>query len=286
MFRYSDEMISFLRAHRNQMTLAELTKKFNEKFGQRKSTYAIHRICYNKGLCQKIRYRNDVKEFIKHHVKSLSYKELTEKINTIFNLNKSVNQIKGFCIYHDLHNGKGKKVSEQFYFTDDMIQYIKNNITQTAYKDLLKNFNEHFSVNITKSILKYKLQKLGLSNGRTPDHQLFTEHFDKRNGYFIIKTEKGWISKQRFLWEQYNGPLSEEYCIIFADGDITNFTKDNLIKVNRKEHFHLNRRKLRFSDPEYTKTGLNIVKLFLKAEERQKEINNEESEKENQQAEA
>lgn len=275
MFRYSDEMISFLRAHKNQMTLAELTKKFNEKFGQRKSIDAIRRICYDKGLCQKIRYRNDVKEFIKHHVKSLSYKELTEKINAIFNLNKSVDQIKGFCLYHKLHNGKGKKVSEQFCFTDDMIQFIKNNIIQKKYEDLLKNFNEHFSVNITKSILKNKLQKLGLSNGRTP---VFTEHFDMRDGCFI-KTEKGWISKQRFLWEQYNGPLPDGYCIIFADGDRTNFTKDNLIKVNRKEHFHLNRRKLRFTNPEHTKTGLNIVKLFIKAEERQKELDDE---KENQ----
>lgn len=48
----------------------------------------------------------------------------------------------------------------------------------------------------------------------------------------------------------------------------------------------MNIRKLRFSDPEYTKVGLNIAKIFIKAKERQKEIDDEKSKEKNQQEEA
>lgn len=284
MFRYSDEMINFLREHKNQMTLDKLTKEFNKRFKQNKSVYAIHRVCYDNGLCQKNVYDNNVKDFIKRNISLLNYKEMTKKVNEKFNLNKSVSQIKSFCIYHKIYNEKGKRKSELFNFTDEMVQFIINNITKTKYKKLTKKFNEYFSVNISERIVKNKCYRLGLFNEVTFDQPLFTEHLGK-DGY-LIKTEKGWIPKQKFLWEQKNGPVPDGYCIIFADGDRTNFNESNLIKVSRKEHFHLNRRKLRFSYPEYTKTGLNIVKLFLKAEERQKELNNEESEKENQQEEA
>lgn len=281
MFKYSDEMIRFLRENKGRMNNIELTKKFNERFTQNKSVFAIKRVCFDNGLCAKTKYDNKIKEFIKNNITGMSFREITKKVNEKFNLNKSVRQIKSFCIWHKIYNGKGKRSSELFKFTDEMILFIKKNIYKTSYKELAERFNQHFSVNITTHNLKNKCKRLGLLNQMTFDKPLFTEYFCRRDGYFI-KTEKGWIPKQRFLWEEKHGPLPYGYCIIFADGDNTNFNENNLIKVNRKEHFHLNKRKLRFSDPEYTKVGLNIVKLFLKAEERQKELAHEESEKENQ----
>ncbi|EFL84199.2 hypothetical protein HMPREF0326_03255 [Desulfovibrio sp. 3_1_syn3] len=284
MFRYSGEMISFLREHKEKMKYIELTKEFNKRFGQNKSIRAIKRVCFDNELCKKVRYDNEIKEFIKDIISGLSYSKITKIVNEKFKTNKSVRQIKSFCIYHKIYNGKGKKNSEHFVFTDEMIKFIKKNIQNINYNELTVQFNKYFSVNISKSILKNKCYSLGFFNGVTFDQPLFTEHLGK-DGY-LIKTKKGWIPKQRFLWEQKNGPVPDGYCIIFADGDKTNFNENNLIKVNRKEHFHLNKRKLRFSDPEYTKAGLNIVKLFLKAEERQKEIDDEEPEKENQPEEA
>ena len=47
MFRYSAEMIEFLRANKGSMTMRELTQKFNDTFGQEKSLGAIHRVCFD-----------------------------------------------------------------------------------------------------------------------------------------------------------------------------------------------------------------------------------------------
>ena len=91
-------------------------------------------------------------------------------------------------------------------------------------------------------------------------------------GGVFKKTKDGWIPKQRFLWAQKNGPIPPNCCVIFADGDNTNFDEDNLILVNRKEHFRLNKNKFRFNNPDYTKVGLNIVKLSLEVEKREKEV--------------
>ena len=104
------------------------------------------------------------------------------------------------------------------------------------------------------------------------------------NGYVLIKTAHPdkWIPKHRLLWEEKNGPLPEGDIIIFADGNKSNFNLDNLIKVNKKEFLHLNYFSLRFNDSEYTKVGLTIVKVIIKAKERQKELDNEKSKKKNQ----
>lgn len=40
------------------------------------------------------------------------------------------------------------------------------------------------------------------------------------------------VLKHRFLWETANGPIPKGHKVIFADGDKTNITLDNLIMVS------------------------------------------------------
>ena len=65
--------------------------------------------------------------------------------------------------------------------------------------------------------------------------------------------------------------VPKESVIIFADGDKTNLSIENLICVSRKELRVLNQCRLISPVPELTKTGLNIAKIRIKLAELRKE---------------
>lgn len=86
-------------------------------------------------------------------------------------------------------------------------------------------------------------------------------------GYTEIKVSEPnkWRLKHRVLYEEYhNVKLNSNESIIFMDGDRSNMSKENLTLVTRQELLKLNKLNLMSSNPELTKTGLNVAKLIIK----------------------
>lgn len=291
---YTEEMFRFLSDNINGKSYKNLTELFNKKFNLNKSIYAVQTLC-SKGLKlknnggERFYYSEEMLLFLRKNVSGCPLEKLTELFNNTFSTQKTKKEIYAICGRYKFHNGCQNKL----FYTEERLQFLKSIVPGRSWEEIALLFNAKFGVNIKYRSLQRACVARGILTGRVGHRYhkerspLGTERIDK-DGYLFIKVKhpNKWTPKHILLWEQKNGPVPDGYCIIFADGDKTNFNESNLIKVSRKEHFHLNRRKLRFSDPEYTKAGLNIVKLFLKAEERQKELNNEESEKENQPEEA
>ena len=194
--------------------MRELTQKFNDTFGQEKSLGAIHRVCFGNGICPKACYNNELIAFIKKNISKMSYRALTDVINKKFKLNKTIKQIRAFCIYHRIYNGKGKKKSEHFVFTNEMIYFIKEHAQHMNRSKLTCLFNKHFGKNISLSILTNKCHKIGLTHIYPDTKEINSECKNKRDGYFI-KTKDGWIPKQRFLWAQKMG-LSHRIVVSFS----------------------------------------------------------------------
>ena len=89
-------------------------------------------------------------------------------------------------------------------------------------------------------------------------------------GYTEIKVSEPnkWRMKHRVLYEEYNDiKLSSADSVIFADGNKRNLSKDNLVLVTRKELLKLNKLNLIKTDTELTKTGINVAKLIIKIED-------------------
>lgn len=271
MFRYSAEMIEFLRANKGSMTMRELTQKFNDTFGQKRSVQAINSICFKNGLPPKIRYPDEVISFIKNNVSKMSYKDLADSLNERFNIGATKKGIQAFCFSHNMCNGRRKKRSEYFVFSDEMVSFITKHAQYMSRPQLTRLFNERFGTNISVFILTHECHKIGLTHIYPNIKEISSETTKKGHGYFI-KTKDGWKPKQRVLWAQKNGPIPPKCYVLFADGDNTNFDEDNLILVTGKEHVHLNKKKLRFSDADRTKAGLTIVKLLLEIEKRKEEM--------------
>ena len=60
--------------------------------------------------------------------------------------------------------------------------------------------------------------------------------------------------------------------MLFADGDRTNITLENLILINRQQLALMNKNDLSFKDRELNETALNIVNMMMKIKEKSKSI--------------
>lgn len=194
-------------------------------------------------------------------------------------------------------------------YTDEMIEFLREVTPGKTYKETTELFNRKFDLEITvgkmKSLLSRKKIHTGtlgyLKKGSIPWNKgkkgymganrtsfkkghrpkswkpVGSERVDK-DGYTLIKISneggmwKRWALKHRVVWEEhYKMKVPKESVIIFADGNKSNLSVDNLICVTRNELRVLNQCRLIRSVPELTKTGLNIAKIRIKLAEIRKE---------------
>ncbi len=185
-------------------------------------------------------------------------------------------------------------------YTKKEAEFLKNNIEGTSYKELHKMFNKKFNLNLTYGQIRGYLKNHNLTNGRdtrfqkgnTPlspikkgqrigvetqfkpgqrPHNYKPVGFERvdRDGYTLIKiSDRGtwnerWRHKHKVLWEKHNGPIPKGHKLIFADGDKTNITLENLILVTNAQMLIINQHDLiKDNHPELTKTGTLIAKVL------------------------
>lgn len=145
--------------------------------------------------------------------------------------------------------------------TENEKLFILNLIPTTTYEDIVKLFVKIFgrkiSIHTAKRIGRiHKVYRKKNFKGHVPWNKdkkfpgqincgcfkkghkinalpIGSEHIDKQWGRITIKTENGWMLKQRYLYEQYHGrKLLDNEKIIFLDGNKNNFAKDNLVAIN------------------------------------------------------
>ena len=101
------------------------------------------------------------------------------------------------------------------------------------------------------------------------------------DGYIWVKVSdtgtqyQKWKQKHRMVWEAVNGKIPEGRYIIFLDGNRRNCALENLAIASQAENLRLLSCGLRFTDPEFTKTGLAIVRhraAVAGLEKKQKEM--------------
>lgn len=195
-------------------------------------------------------------------------------------------------------------------YTDEMIEFLKEVAPQKTYKEITKLFNKKFNLDVTAEIIKSLLSrkkiytetrgclykkgsipwnkgkkgymganKTSFKKGHKPKNwrPIGSERVDAE-GYTLIKVSnegckhKMWALKHRIVWEQHHKKkIPRGSVIIFADGDKSNLSIENLICVTRNELKVLNKCGLIKNDVELTKTGLNIAKIRIKLAELRKE---------------
>lgn len=183
--------------------------------------------------------------WLKKNYSKFYNKELTKRFNLKFKTDCTISSIAGKCKILNLkkdekHQGQfreghipaNKGLKWQDYMSDQAIKNSRQSTFKIGHKPL--NSREIFSERITK------------------------------DGYIEIKVKEPnvWILKQRYVYEQANGPIPKGYKILFADGNKLNCELDNLLLVSAGELLLMNVNGLCYKDKEATKCGLTIAKIL------------------------
>lgn len=192
-------------------------------------------------------------------------------------------------------------------WTEEQYQYLADNVKGTPYKELTERFNAKYGASLKVSTLGAALGRRNLTNGISANfskgHQphnkgikgwqaggnsrntqfkkgrvsenykpVGSERVDSKDGYTYIKVAdpKTWELKHRHIWLQSGRKIPEGHTVLFADGDRTNITLDNLMLVSREQLAVLNKGGLLQKDKSLNEVAINIANLTMKVTESKK----------------
>lgn len=186
------------------------------------------------------RYSEEHINFLKEYAPGHSMKDITEKFNNEFSLDKTVRQLGSLMKRHKIKTGrdtrfvpgqpaynKGKKVSPEVYAKMERTMFKKGNIP-TNHRPV---GSERINVD---GYIEYKYAE-----------------------------PNKWILKHKMIWQQVFGDVPEGYVIVFKDQNKLNCNIDNLMLVNRKYMPTMSRMNLFTNDAETNETCVNLVKLIV-----------------------
>lgn len=145
---YTKEQHTWLKENRPLYKAKELTKLFNETFGTSKSVSAIEHKCSNDRRLKKYdAYAPQELIWLQKNRDLYSDCELTTLFNKTFNRNKSVHNINRTCSRYKLKKTVVKKIGRSHRYSQEQIDWLKENRNNNTFKSLTILFNETFDEN-------------------------------------------------------------------------------------------------------------------------------------------
>ena len=272
MWKWPDEVVEWLHKNVPGKTTREVVKLinqqgFDEKYGMvftensikgAKNRYKIQsgtRCGTVKEAPTKL-FPEEVRKYIRKNYSGTGPKEMTKRLNAEFGTSYTRQQLKAYYAHYKLDSGldgyfqkghepanKGKKMSRE--------QYEKCQATM-----------------FQKGSIPHNQMKVGECTHTT-------------DGYLVRKVSDTGKQRERFefvhraTWEKHNGPIPPGKMVSFLDGDKDNCDIDNLVLIDNFENLEMNRSKLRFENPEYTKVGVVVAKVKIAARKRKRGVKNE-----------
>jgi hypothetical protein len=248
-----------------------------------------------------VRYPKEVHEFIRANVEGRSERELTDLVNEKFGLGFTVEKIHAYKHNHKLRSGtsRGKKGRWTVY-SPEIQRYIAEHITGTHYADLADMVNREFGTEFKHTQIRAYAKNHKLTNGldcrfqkgTTPPNKgkkgthtpgcekgwfrkgerpvnvakVGEERYRPKDGYVWMKVAEPniWRMKHRVVWEEAYGKIPADMIVTFLDGDTTNTELSNLKLISRRVNQTLNKKGMRFDNPEYTEAAINVIQLMHK----------------------
>lgn len=197
-------------------------------------------------------YPEGMEEYIKSIAKGRTTKEIAEMTRNHFKISFSESQCRAYKKNHKIQSGVDAK-------------FKKGHTPQNKGKPMSKSQYE-------------KCKATMFRKGNTPKNHLEVGEFTHTtDGYLIQKVKEKGIQQERFafvhrkVWEEHNGPIPEGKQITFLDGNKDNCDISNLIMINNETNLEMNRKKLRFEEPEATRAGVMIAQINIMTKKRRRE---------------
>lgn len=267
MKKYPEEIAEYIASHvtgRTAQQLAtELNEKFSEKYGMSFDKEKIRRYKCNHKLKSgtiggnpkgfSLVYPAGMEEFVRSIAEGKTNKETAAAVNEKYGAGTiTEKKMKAYKNNHKISSGldgrfkpgtipvnKGKPMSPEQY----------ERCKETMFK-----------------------------KGQVPTNHLNVgEYTHTTDGYLIRKARETGTQRERFefvhraVWEEHNGPIPDGKMVSFLDGDKDNCSIENLFLIDKRINAAMNKRKLRFKDPELTAIGHTAAKLGLAIKDRKEE---------------
>lgn len=265
-WKWPEEVVEWLRENVPGRTTKEVTelinrqgfdKKYDMTFTEStinnaKNRYGIKsgtKGGHPKGYSPK--YPAGMKEYVRSIAKGRSTKEIASMTAEHFGIEFSVKQCRAYKDNHNIVSGLDCRFSKG-----------------------------HEPANKGKPMSKEQYEKCKATmfkKAHVPaNHMEIGEYTHTTDGYLIRKIREDGIQRERFEfvhraeWEKYYGPIPAGKMVSFLDGNKDNCSIENLMLIDNKENLELNRSRLRFENPDFTKAGLTVAKLKVAARQRRK----------------
>lgn len=161
-------------------------------------------------------------------------------------------------------------------YSEDFENYTKVNALKLTKEQLRKRLEKRYNLIITKSsfekyLCRHNIHCIDYNKNKVRDmnKKPIGYEYVRNDGMILVKIEQPskWEYKQRLLYMKYhNCKLTSNDYIIFLNQNRNDFSKDNLVKIDRKESSILSNQKMFSTNKELTKLGILTAKLMIKAQ--------------------
>ena len=167
-------------------------------------------------------------DFIVEHQANISRRELTEKFNKEFGLNLKVENVRSYA----KRNGLFRKISVMI--SSEGHQWLVENQAGMGRRELTASYNNRFGTDFSTPQVSHYCNRKGLNADEIIRNRKRIGTITRHDKFLYIKTANPsvWQPLHRVQWESYHGKkIPVGFMITFADGDVDNHARDNLVCV-------------------------------------------------------
>ena len=218
------------------------------------------------------RIRWDDKWITENHLRYPSYKEMLKAYNEIHNCDVKLAALKNHTHYK---LGIKKPRETHKHYTDEQIEFLKEMYPKHGCRKTMEMFNRRFHESRTMSSMKnfginYGIQvnedvrinnRTRLNHGKRAVRKVGSVR--EECGRLVMKMPDGkWTSVGRAIWKLNGNTLPNGYSVIHLDGNVNNYTIQNLLAVPNKYVGLLQKYGMRSESADITKTGVKWCELY------------------------
>ena len=278
--KYTPEVIEYLKKNAD-LPIKEQVECLKERFGLDVSYGSVVAVRIREKIKRSVHFNSifpkPVQDFIKENRYVCRNKEMAEAVNKTFGTSYTHRQIT--CFRRENNIGYSLFTSEM----GDFIAQHKNE----SNAEITEKLNSTFGTNYTMIQIRGYISQRKIRGVQRSFRPYKHKEFDERlknggNCRWEVLVNGRWIPKSRYIYEKATGEKIEEGKIcVFLDGNIENFSLDNMIFVSRSllgfVNIYLNGTCK--NNGELTKFKYDIAELKLLISEKQKKLNKKAVEK-------
>lgn len=201
-----------------------------------------------------------------------SYSALVDAYNKKFSEHLSLAGMKN---HMRLKLGVHKPRVNNRHYTDEQIEWLKENLPKYGRNDTCRMFNEKFNESRTVRAMKSFTAEYGVKVDEDVWKRHVTENVNKNklkdvgtiridHGRKVVKLPNGkWDYQNRVTYEKHYGKIPKGHCIVHLDSNPLNCDIDNLIALPRTIVSMLAGSGMNSTEPMITMTAITWCRLAL-----------------------